>query len=64
MFQSVRNTDTIIDIFIANGTGCAVNPNVCEHTCHNSNSSFYCTCKSGYRLASNGRTCDGKFHRL
>ena len=49
-------------VFTANGTGCGVNLNVCEHTCHNSNSSFYCTCKSGYRLASNGRTCDRKLY--
>jgi hypothetical protein len=37
--------------------GCDANHDVCEHTCHNSNDSFYCTCTSGYRLADNGRTC-------
>ena len=51
-------------IFTDVANDCGANPNVCEHTCHNSNSSFYCTCNSGYRLASNGRTCDGKFYYM
>ena len=51
-------------IFTGVANDCAANPNVCEHTCHISNSSFYCSCNSGYRLASNGRTCDGKFYYM
>ena len=39
---------------------CTVNPDACEHICHTHNDSYYCTCYSGYRLASNGRTCDGE----
>ena len=41
---------------------CVSNVDACEQICHNSNSSYYCTCVSGYRLASNGRTCDGKLY--
>lgn len=48
-----------IIIFIEAANDCAANPDACEHLCHTSNNSFYCTCYSGYRLASNGRTCDG-----
>ena len=46
--------------FIGNPNNCAANPNACEHICHTHNDSYYCTCYPGYRLASNGRTCDGE----
>ena len=31
----------------------------CEHICHNTEGSFYCTCHSGYQLNSDERTCTG-----
>ena len=49
----------IIILPLGNSNDCAANPNACEHICHTHNDSYYCTCYSGYRLASNGRTCDG-----
>ena len=50
----------LLFLFQGNPNDCAANPNACEHICHTHNDSYYCTCYSGYRLASNGRTCDGK----
>ena len=39
---------------------CAVENGGCHHTCHNTPGSFECRCNSGYSLASDGRTCNGK----
>ena len=39
---------------------CVTGVDACEQICHNSNSSYFCSCLSGYRLADNGKTCDGK----
>ena len=64
MFQSITDTNnyrcTCISIGIAND--CTVNSN--KHICQNFNISLYSTYMSGHRLATNGRICDGKFHRL
>ena len=38
---------------------CLSNTHVCEQVCHNSHGTYTCTCNTGYRLASNNRTCDG-----
>ena len=47
-------------MYVGYPNDCTVNPDACEHICHTHNDSYYCTCYSGYRLASNGRTCDGE----
>ena len=31
----------------------------CEHNCTNTNGSYLCTCREGYRLATNGEDCEG-----
>ena len=31
----------------------------CNHTCHNTNGSYYCTCKEGFILKEDQRTCSG-----
>nr|XP_057913617.1 matrilin-3a [Doryrhamphus excisus] len=45
-------------------TLCGLDPcaagNDCEHTCVNSNASFYCKCRSGYILNADQRTCSLK----
>ena len=40
---------------------CSKNAHECEHICHNSHGTFYCSCNTGYRLAYNNKTCDGRF---
>lgn len=32
----------------------------CHHTCTNTKGSFYCSCREGYELADNNKTCNGK----
>ncbi len=36
-------------------------PNICDHKCVNTYGSYQCTCNEGYKLASDRRTCQGKF---
>ena len=40
---------------------CVENANVtCNQTCINIDGSYYCSCTQGYRLASDGYSCDGE----
>ena len=32
----------------------------CAHECNNTIGSYICSCDEGYRLESDGRTCNGK----
>ena len=43
---------------------CAEGIDSCAQTCINTIGSYLCSCGSDYRLASNGRTCNGKFKAL
>ena len=38
---------------------CNNNNGGCAQTCTNSDGSFQCSCNSGFRLSSDGRTCNG-----
>ena len=33
----------------------------CDHLCHNSEGSYTCSCKEGYALDANERSCTGKY---
>ena len=39
---------------------CSSNNGGCAHTCTNSPGSFQCSCRTGYTLAGNGKSCNGK----
>ena len=36
----------------------------CEHECHNTDGSYYCSCNDGYGLGGNGHSCAGVFVKL
>ena len=38
---------------------CSLNTNGCAHSCSNTVGSYTCSCRMGYRLTSNGRSCEG-----
>ena len=38
---------------------CRVNNGRCHHNCFNTIGSYYCTCKTGYKLLSDKRSCRG-----
>ena len=41
---------------------CTENSDGCAQICTNNAGSFICSCRSGYRLGSNGRSCNGKLY--
>ena len=50
--------------FHADVDECATEVDNCEHTCHNSNGSYTCSCRLGFRLHSDGQQCDGMSQNL
>ena len=40
---------------------CTENSDGCEHQCTDTDGSFECSCRDGFRLGSDGRSCDGKW---
>ena len=39
---------------------CGLGIGKCQHICHNTAGSFYCSCNDGYTLESDGINCAGK----
>ena len=39
---------------------CTNGDSSCEHSCHNTDGSYTCSCDSGYSLTSNKKSCSGK----
>ena len=39
---------------------CSERTDRCEQECVNTDGSYYCACRSGYRLSSDGYTCEGE----
>ena len=40
---------------------CTTGTHQCAHNCQNTIGSYTCSCRTGYRLASNGRSCYGRY---
>ena len=38
---------------------CAVENGFCDHTCHNTNGSYYCSCQAGFVLLDDKAGCEG-----
>ena len=38
---------------------CALDNGFCEHSCHNTIGSYYCTCNDGFILLEDGKGCTG-----
>ena len=47
-------------MFFADVNECAVKNGGCDHKCTNEAGSFNCSCKHGYLLSADGKTCKGK----
>ena len=44
--------------FIPDADECRINHGGCEFSCNNTKSSYYCSCRSGYRLAADKHSCE------
>ena len=68
--QVLHVLDTIIrniirgDVFVKSLSldinECTADTDNCQQMCSNTQGSFSCSCRSGYTLDSNGRTCSGE----
>ena len=38
---------------------CDTNKGGCEHNCDNTQGSYYCTCRAGYELGMDKKSCNG-----
>lgn len=58
--QTIKNFNANFDLIIHSDINeCNENIDACDHLCSNTVGSYTCSCRSGYRLASNGLTCNG-----
>ena len=44
--------------FISDADECRINHGGCEFSCNNTESSYYCSCRAGYRLAADKHSCE------
>ena len=49
-----------LSVYILDIDECAESSVVCEQVCTDTDGSFQCSCRNGFRLGSNGRSCDGE----
>lgn len=50
---------TIFTIYTIDKDECVINPGICAHNCINTPGSYYCSCRSGFQLSSDGTNCQG-----
>ena len=61
--QSLYNSSTLNYLHLykhLDTNECLTNNGGCHHNCHDSDGSYSCSCNNGYRLNSNGYTCEGR----
>ena len=46
-------------VFTADVNECASKNGACDHTCNDTDGSYYCTCHDGFSLDSDNRGCSG-----
>ena len=61
LYQVWSDNDSSVVPIISDINECTLNVDGCDHTCTNTLGSYYCRCRSGYRLATGGRTCQGNY---
>ena len=52
----IKTTSMLIDV-----DECFKEADVCHQECVNTNGSYYCACRIGYRLTSDGYNCEGMY---
>ena len=55
----LSNEDFYSIYFISDINECTINSHGCDQICFNTIGSYLCTCRNGYALAANRRTCEG-----
>ena len=58
LFCSNRHFDVFYDLDVDE---CKKTNGGCQHTCENIVGSFKCSCKDGYDLSSDKKSCSGKY---
>ena len=53
--------DNCLYFQISDKDECRINNGGCNQTCINTRGSYHCLCKSGFKLDSDGKSCNCKF---
>ena len=51
---------TFYNFVLADINECSKDNGGCSHVCNNTDGSFCCSCRNGYELHSNGKSCIGR----
>ena len=58
--SSIYNKNIFSGLYtISDVDECLISNGGCHHNCHNSVGSYTCSCNGGYRLNTDGHTCEG-----
>ena len=54
-------TSILICVFVLDVNECLAQTDGCTHICRNEEGSYSCDCNTGYTLAPDGYSCEGKY---